>query len=215
MEPRHLDESEEKWRCLILDCRVKKQKGGIDLIKVEIEVEDWDTGETIAITLPCDLRGKIDLTHDLQIVDWEGNFSIDHFDNIRKLNDIIEDINAENPDVTLELLSAIYDACDTGGFGDDKFIQKICSNDFMLEEIISGDGWLMNRDEEICACYLATELLIPFARNITQGRLQEIKNGLISMIDWGIVWKYYTHMGFKLIKLNGRMFAFHWGDAER
>lgn len=185
------------------------------MIKLVVEVEDWDTGETIAIMLPCDLRGQIDHTHDLQIVDWEGDFSLDHFDNILKLNAVIENINAENPDVTLELLSAICDACDAGGFGDDEFIQKICSNDFMLKEIISGDGWLMKGDEETCACYLATELMVPFAKNITQDRLREIKNGLINAVKWDVVWKHYAHMGFKLIKINGTMFAFHWGNAEK
>lgn len=183
------------------------------MVKLKIEVDDWDTSETIALTLPCDVKSKVDTTHELQIIDWDGTFSLGYYDDIVKLNDAIEEINAENPTMTLEMLIEILEASGAGSLDDKDFIRKVCSSDFMLEEITDTENWLMNSEEEKCACYLATEMMIPFARNITEKRLEEIKDNMIDVIDWKTVWRYYTHMGFKLLQFNDAMYAFHWGDA--
>ena len=51
------------------------------MIKLDVEIDDFDTGETIFLTLPCDVRQRVDLSHDLQISDWSSSISIG-FDNI-------------------------------------------------------------------------------------------------------------------------------------
>lgn len=55
-------------------------------------------------------------------------------------------------------------------------------------------------DEEKAACYLATELGIPFAPHITAETLATIKEDLIDYIDWDNIWYgSYEFMGFYLI----------------
>lgn len=183
------------------------------MVELKVEVDDWDTGETVPLTLPCDLRGKIDTSHELQIIDWDGFISIGYYNDIKKLNEVLEEINTECPALTLELLDKILDASGAYGLDDEDFVKKLCGNDFMFEEIVGTDNWLISTDEEKCACYLATEMYIPFAKNITEEHLDEIKDDLVDVIQWDTVWRYYEHMGFKIIDIDNRLYILHWGDA--
>ncbi len=182
------------------------------MIKLKVEVDDWDTGETVKLTLPCDVRQKVDMSHDLQIIDWDSLMSIG-FDDVKKLNEAIEDMNAENPLMTLELLEKILDASATTTLCDKEFQRKICSSDFMLEKV-ERNMWKLKSKEEQCACFLATELLIPFAKNISEDFLESIRIDKIDKVKWNVVWDYYSRMGFKIIEYKKSVYAFHWGDAE-
>lgn len=65
------------------------------MIKIKVQVDDWDTGESTELTLPCDVKNKADTSHSLYIIDWEGNLMIGYYDDIIELNNVIDDINAE------------------------------------------------------------------------------------------------------------------------
>lgn len=184
------------------------------MIKLKVEVDDWDIGETTQLTLPCEVKNSVDVSHELQIIDWDGNFCIG-FDDVVELNEAIEDINSENPCMTLELLEVILEASNSSSLNDKRFLEKICNSDFMLEELVGTEKWLMSSEEEKCACYLATEMLIPFAKNITTDYLESISENLVDVIDWNTVWRYYFQMGFKVISLGDTIYAFHWGNAEQ
>ena len=79
------------------------------MIKINIEVEDYDTCEKFSLPLPCNDRSKFDPSHNLQIEDWDTNFHVDFCD-VDELNKIVEDINNACPSMTNELLSAILHA---------------------------------------------------------------------------------------------------------
>lgn len=179
------------------------------LVKVKIQVEDWDTGESIELILPCDLRNKLDTTHDLYIVDWEGDLAIGYCDDITELNNILDDINAECPSITLEMIEAILAASSCSDLSNEDFIKKICSSDFMFEEIIGVSG---DTNEEKCARYLTTKMMIPFAKNITDTKLEEICSQP-DKVTWERVWKHYSVMGFKIITIGEKIYAFHWGNT--
>ena len=184
------------------------------MVKLKIEVDDWDTGETTELMLPCEVKHQVDASHDLQIVDWEADFSIG-FDDVVKLNQTIEDINSENPSMTLKLLTIILKASDSGSFSDKRFIEKVCNNDFMLEKLTNIKKLPTSSDEERCACYLATEMFIPFAKNITTDILEQISKKSIKDVDWKVIWNYYYQMGFKVVNDGNSIYAFHWGNSEQ
>lgn len=181
------------------------------MIKLDVEIDDFDTGETIFLTLPCDVRQRVDLSHDLQISDWSSSISIG-FDNIEDLNETIDDMNSENPLMTIELLEKILEESSASSLSDSEFLRKICESDFMLEEF-SNPHKLQKKNEQ-CACFLATEMLIPFAKNISEKYLEELCQNQIDNIRWDVVWKYYSNMGFKIIEYKNTSYAFHWGNAE-
>lgn len=182
------------------------------MLKIKVKVDDWDTGETIELTLPCDIKNKIDTSHNLYIMDWDGEILIGFYDDVAKLNNLLDDINAESPTMTVEILEAILKASGCGELSDKYFMQKICTSDFMLEEITGVDG---DTDEEKCARYLAVEMAIPFAKNITNPILEGLitNSVLADKVAWGKVWKHYETMGFETILIDKKLYVFHWGDA--
>ena len=105
------------------------------MVKIKIQVDDWDTGESTELTLPCDVRNKVDTSHSLYIIDWKCDMMIGYYDDIVQLNNVLDDINAECPSMTIEILNAILRASGCGDLSDKNFIQKICNSNFMFEEI--------------------------------------------------------------------------------
>lgn len=180
------------------------------MVKIKVEIDDWDTGLSTELTLPCDVKKFVDTTHELQIVDWEGDFFIGQFDDVLKFNNFLDDLNSECPNMSLELLSIILASSSCATLSDTEFVRKVHTSDFMFEEVSGVTG---SNNEEKCACYLATEMMIPFAKNITGIHLEkmsEMKNKVL----WNRVWDYYNTMGFKIIAALGKLYVFHWGDAE-
>lgn len=183
------------------------------LIELKVKVDDLDSWESKTVSLPCNLRREVDLTHDLQICEWEGAFSLGSCDEIVGLNGLIEEINTENPEITLDLLTAIFNASDTHSLDNEEFVRKICCNDFMFEEI-GNYNQVLTSDEEKCAYYLAVKKKIPFARGITDGNLKEIEMVPTNMINWRAIWVHYRHMGFKIVQFHNMKYVFHWGNAD-
>lgn len=179
------------------------------MIKIKVQVDDWDTNESTELTLPCDVKNKVDTSHSLYIIDWEGDLMIGYYDDIIELNNVIDDINAECPSMTVEILDAILRASGCSDLSDKDFIQKICSSNFMFEEITGVTG---ATNEEKCARYLATEMMIPFAKNITDTKLETICTKA-DKVEWKKVWAHYETMGFEIITIDTKLYAFHWGDA--
>ena len=181
------------------------------MIKIKVQVEDWDTGELIDLTLPCDVKNHVDTTHDLYIIDFESDLDIGYYDDILKLNEVIDDINAESPSMTVEILDAILKHSGCSDLSSDEFLQKICRSDYMLEEVCNTMKSMYELEEE-CAKYLATEMMIPFAKNITEDKLLKMSLSPSSVV-WKKVWEYYDTMGFEIITAGNKVYAFHWGDA--
>lgn len=175
---------------------------------LKVEVSDWDTGDMIKLTLPCDLRTELDTSHEMQIIDWDGFMDIGFYNDVEKLNESIDRVNSECPSLTFKMFESIINAY--GGGIDNEIIDKICEEDFMLEEV---KGIAGGTDEEICARYLATKMYIPFAKNITESVLDDITKNYIDVIEWDKVWKYYEQMGFSIIICDQKTYVLHLGRS--
>ena len=184
------------------------------MIKVPVEVEDYDTCKSFNLILPCDIKSKLDISHELMLIDWDSGIFLGSTRDVLSLNAAIERINTENPAMTLPILEALYDASYVSSLDNEEFLRKICENDFMLEPVCGTGNWcLLGLDEEACACYLATEMCIPFAKNVTQQLIKEMKGEQIDNVDWEIVWEYYEIMGFEKMIIDRQTYLFHWGNA--
>ena len=64
----------------------------------------------------------------------------------------------------------------------------------------SGLRWVMNA-KETAACYLATELKVPFDHGITDEMLDVLsEDAMTDYINWGQVWDQYSSVGFQVIE---------------
>lgn len=168
------------------------------MIKLKIELQDWDEccAEKVITVPSTSLHSELNRQNEYVIIDSTPSIPGVHSMDIWELNKVLDDINSENPGMTAELLSLIMDAVD-GDLDDEEFVRRIKENDFMFEDL-SDLKWRMG-NEEIAACYIATELEVPFDDGITKEILAFLKKDEITdYIDWSAIWSQYEAIGFRL-----------------
>lgn len=172
------------------------------MIHLTVEVCDLDCEKSKVITLPCNLRAELADHSDYIIESTWPEISISRNDCIGELNDILDEINSENPGMTAEYLKVLIDASSSGDLFDKEFARKIRENDFMFCDI--SDIRMPMDAEEIAAYCLATEHKVPFDHGITQDVLEAIGNeALVDYINWEQIWEQYESIGFQLVLLAG------------
>jgi len=165
------------------------------MIEISIELQDWngDYSES-AISIPSDIRTVLDRQNEYVIVDSMPSIPGIQTMDVWKLNEVIDDINSENPDMTAELLVLLMETVD-GSLHDDEFIRRIKDKDFMFEDISN----ITMGDEEVAARYIVEELGVPFDSKINKETLAFITRDEVSeYIKWDEIWWQYEAMGFKL-----------------
>lgn len=179
------------------------------MLKLLVWVDDLSSGEDLEFTLPCDLS-MLDSLHEYEVVDMSyglvrgGNVSL------LTLNQALRRIEDCQPEATVEWVSALLEASDCLSVTDEEFLTRIENEDYFIADLSECDGWVM-RDEGKAACYLATELGIPFAPHITAEILDTIKEDLIDYIDWENIWYgSYEFMGFYLIHSEDFLYIVQW-----
>ncbi len=167
------------------------------MIKLTLELQDWDDGCTNkVVTIPSNIRSELNRQNEYVIIDSTPPIRGIQTMDVWKLNEIIDDINSENPGITSELLALIMDTVD-GELEDEEFVRRIKENDFMFVDL-SEITWKMG-NEELAACYIATELGVPFDTGITKEILEFIsKDEITDYINWSAIWKQYEAIGFRL-----------------
>lgn len=169
------------------------------MIQLTVEVSDLDCGESKILTLPCNLRAELENHYDYIILSTTPDIFIGRNDSIKELNDILDEINNENPGMTEEYLIVLLEASSSGDLFDEELVRKIKENEFMFCDI--SDVHLAMSTEEIAGYYLATELRIPFEHEVTSEMLDVIgEDVLMDYINWDQVWEQYESIGFKLIE---------------
>ena len=167
------------------------------MFKITVEVENMTTDEnSISLTLPMsesEIHSKLMRDCEYLITDYSGNCRFENFDDIFVLNETLSRINAENPLITNELLEIILETSNYAYIDDEEFLEKICSNDFMYEEIVIPNDWGGTK-EEYAAYSLFTEFSIPFAP--AESLMTEAHKEGKSYKDWEFVWDVYSYMGF-------------------
>lgn len=167
------------------------------MIKLKLELQDWDDScADKVVTIPSNIRTELNRQSEYVIIDSTPSIPGVQTMDIWELNEVIDDINSENPSMTAELLALIMDAVD-GDLENEEFVRRIKENDFMFEDL-SDITWKMG-NEELAACYIATELGVPFDSGITKEILDFIKKDEITdYIDWSAIWSQYEAIGFRL-----------------
>lgn len=178
-----------------------KVKGVVNTIQLIVDVCDLDCEESKTITMPCNLRAELGNHYDYIILSTTPNIPLSKNDDINRLNEILDDINSENPGMTEDYLSVLLGASPSGDLFDPEFVRKLKENDFIFEDI-SCIRWMMSA-KETAACYLATELMVPFDHGITDEMLSILGNdALTDYINWEQVWDQYASVGFQVIEPN-------------
>lgn len=169
------------------------------MIQLTVELEDLtdDVGYQ-KIVIPCDLYSVLNTQHEYVVVSCEPEIHLGQYDDIQKLNNVLDEINSENPEMTACYLGVLLQASRKGDIFDPEFLQRIENNDFMFEDL-TDITWRMEQDE-IAARYLTQELKIPFDREMSDETFQSLtKEELTDYVNWKDVWKQYAAMGFQLI----------------
>ena len=185
------------------------------MIKLKLELQDWDgCGEDKVVTIPSNIRSELNSQSEYVIIDCVPSVPDIQAMDIWKLNSVIDEINSENPSMTAEFLALIMEAVD-GDLGDDEFVRRIKENDFMFEDL-SDITWKMG-NEDVAACYIATELKVPFDTGITREILDFLsKDEITDYIDWSTVWEQYEAMGFRIVEdLESEeysLYLIHWRE---
>lgn len=169
------------------------------MIQLTVEVSDLDGTDSKFLTLPCDLHTQLENYYDYIILSIDHGIQVNRNDNIKELNDILDEINSENPGMTEDYLEVLLEASLSGDLFDPEFIRKLSENDFMFEDISyihsSMDA------QETAAYYLATVLKVPFESGITSEMLDVLSSDIIKeYIDWEKIWDQYSSVGFRLIE---------------
>lgn len=169
------------------------------MIRLTVEVSDLDSGESKILTLPCNLRAELENHYDYLILSTTPDIPLSRNDDIKGLNDILDEINSESPGMTEEYLEILLEAAPSGDLFDEEFVRKLKENEFMFEDI-SDIHWAMSA-EETAGCYLATDLNVPFDHGITEEMLNILgDDALTDYINWEQVWEQYASIGFRLIE---------------
>jgi len=168
------------------------------MIQLTVEVSDLDCGESKILTLPCNLRAELENHYDYIILSTSPTISITRNDSIKELNDILDEINSENPGMTEEYLQVLLEAAPSGNLFNEDFVRKLKENEFMFGDISDVD--LPLNAKETAGYYLATQLNVPFDYGITDEMLDAIANSaMMDYINWELIWEQYESVGFRMI----------------
>lgn len=182
------------------------------MVTINVEIEDWDEGSTYNVELPCDIDRVVDQSHELLLSDWDTTLPIDNSADIGDLNDILFAINGETPDMDLDLFEKIVEASGKSDFLSEENAVKYCTADYFLEIVTENKEDLS--DDEKAAKYLATTLMIPFAKTVTQSTLTSFRKTSNDRVNWENVWKHYEVMGFKHFNHRDCLYVFNFQDKE-
>lgn len=180
------------------------------MIQMQVWIEDYSEDSSKELFLPDnDLPSKINLSNDIVLSDTESLTDFGVYD-LEKLNKILQDINDQNPDLTLESLEELFKLFGSKSIDDESFLNFLNEGDFLCDDITDfiieklGDyEGSCYQYEKFAAMYLFICKQIPFSRNITINKIQEIMEELIYFIDWDYIWSIYEYMGFKVSEING------------
>lgn len=169
------------------------------MIQLSVEISNLDGEDTKIITLPCDLRAELENYYDYIILACCPNIPLRRNDDIKRLNDVLDEINSENPGMTEDYLDVLIEASASGDLFDDEFIRRVRENNFMFEDISDIDTGMSTK--ETAAMYLATDMNVPFERGMQQEAFLALNDDTVSKyVNWGLIWDCYGSLGFRVVE---------------
>ena len=167
------------------------------MLEFDVQLENLTTDEDeVTLHLPMsesEIRSKLMRDCEYLVIDHGSLANFKNYDDIFALNEVINRISTENPLITNELLAIILETSSYDYLDDEEFLEKICQNDFMYEEVTIPEEWTETK-EEYAAYVLCMEHEIPFS--IFEQEMVEIKRAGKDYDDWSSIWDVYSFMGF-------------------
>lgn len=148
------------------------------------------------------MKSELDAQFEYIIVSCCPEIHLAQCDDVEKLNEVLDEINSENPDMTAEYLGMLLTASGLDIF-DSAFIHKASANDFAFEDLSDFDcGTTAEAGKaskfECAARYLVSELGVPFD-GISREALRVFGSSSVAdYINWDEVWNQYAAMGFTI-----------------
>lgn len=169
------------------------------MIQLSVEVSNLDGDDSKVITLPCNLRSELPEHYNYIILACYPDIPLRRNDDIQRLNDVLEDINSENPGMTEDYLDVLIEASLSGDLFDEEFVRRVSENNFMFEDI--SDFNVGMSPDETAAIYLATVAKVAFTYGVTEDELSMLSDGpIVQYINWDKVWAQYRTMGFRVVE---------------
>ena len=181
-------------------------KGGKVLIALKVEIEDADNNfEVKKLTLPCNLRTELTSGRDYIIVDCEPHIPEVLDMDVWELNNILDEINCENPSMTEDFFSALVLASEVIDLTDEEFIRRVKENDFFFSDVSKlMDYGYISSEEAAAARYLVHTAKLPFHKDLTKEQMEFFMDETVDdFISWESVWDEYSARGFQLIEGPG------------
>ena len=180
------------------------------MIKMQVWIDDYSEDTSRELSLPDnDLSSKVNLEHDIVVTETESIADFGIY-NLSKLNEILLDINNQNPDLSLESLEELFKLSGCTDISDDTFINYLTDGDYLCDDITEfiiekfGDyEGSCSQKETLAAMYLFLNKNIPFTRNISIAKISDVIEEMIYFIDWDYIWNIYEQMGFVVSEING------------
>lgn len=171
------------------------------MINIRVSLLEMESGKTITVDVPSSLIGTLYPERDYYISETVPNIDNWQIDDIWELNDLVDEINAENPEMTVEYMDILLMASMAQSAMDLDFRRRICENDFMFEEV-TNTGYDLSGQEN-AAKYLADCAGVPFAPNITPSMLAGLMSSCVeNYINWSLIWRKYLAMGFQYVETD-------------
>lgn len=188
------------------------------MLNIEVLLENTTTDEQeICLQLPMEdteLRSKLMRNCDYLITEHDDIIRFRNYDDVFKLNEILSRLSAENPFITEDVLKYIFETTPFDYLDDEVFLQKLCDNDFMYEEIIiPANCSLLN--EEYAAYILCTKYKVPFLSDETE--MIEYSKISPNGTDWSSIWDVYSFMGFQIVEdcdIKNKIYIINMEDSE-
>lgn len=175
------------------------------MIQLLLDIDDISDGSQRAVMLPCsNLSAQLPSDHEYVIISSFPDMGIWLEDDIWKLNNTLDEINCENPEMTADYLGVLVDASGTSNFYSEEFLRRVKENDFMFCDITNIDYDLGTYGN--AACYLLSEHRVPFwgddvpvtaAHELVISAFQA--TAAKDFVDWHAIWDKYYELGFRII----------------
>lgn len=168
------------------------------MIHVKVTLIDlYDFSQT-KLTIPCTLTNDINPDHEYEIISMSPETALLDSDDVWKINGILDEINAGNPDMTLEYLEVLSRAANSDIF-DPEFVRRVCEDEFMFYDLTDCNYGLTRRGN--AAKHLLTQEKVPFDKEVDQFTMNILGSTEVQdYIDWESIWRQYLTMGFQLIE---------------
>ncbi|MEG1562337.1 MAG: hypothetical protein RR365_01170 [Bacteroides sp.] len=172
------------------------------MVSIDVYITDYDNPEfeETCLQLPCNLAGLV--SPGIQYcIESSTTIMLSEDDNLFTINKALEEINAANPELSLDELEALNFALGDVPLTSKQFLETIVEGRFFIENVTEH----VTDDEisyEEVAQYMLLQKKIPFCKDCPSEFTDAIINNpqMRKYVDWSELWLAYESYRFMLIE---------------